>query len=176
MQSTENAGIESDLSAFEALFQSHGPRMKSLALNILGNRADAEDAVQEAFLKVYRSRGDFRGEASPSTWLYRILVNTCYDMGRKRRRHPEGPELEETDVSRAPAIDHPLRLTLQKALGRLPSRQRDVFLLFEVEGFKHAEIGTILGIPEGTSKSVLFDAKRALQGFIRDERRATRAS
>jgi RNA polymerase sigma factor (sigma-70 family) len=63
--------------------------MKSVAMNLLGNTSDAEDAVQEAFLKLYRSWGAFKGESLRSTWLYRILVNTCYDIGRRRKRTPE---------------------------------------------------------------------------------------
>ena len=143
--------------------------MKGLAFNLLGNTADAEDAVQEAFLKLYRSFASFRGDSRPSTWLYRILVNTCHDQGRKRSRRPEVPEeVLEARPPAAPVVDHPLRLTLEKGLRELTPRQREVFLLFEVEGLKHAEIGAILGIPEGTSKGTLFDAKRALQGYLRE--------
>jgi len=155
-----------DIAAFEELYRSHGGRMKSVAMNLLGNTSDAEDAVQEAFLKLYRSWGSFKGESLRSTWLYRILVNTCYDMGRRRKRTPEpaSPEQEETLAqSEAPASDHALRLTIERALQRLPEVQRSVFLLFEVEGFKHREIAEILDIAEGTSKHALFTAKRELQ-------------
>src|SRR4029453_9244958 len=68
-----------DLSAFEDLYRSHGARMKSVAFNILGNPSDAEDAVQEAFLRVYRGMGAFKGTAKLSTWMFRILVNACHD-------------------------------------------------------------------------------------------------
>ena len=71
--------------------KTHGGRMKSVALNLLASPADAEDAVQEAFLKVYRGAARFRGGSSVATWLYRILVNTCYDLMRKGRRRPEAP-------------------------------------------------------------------------------------
>ena len=76
--------MPTDLAAFEALFHSHGPRMKSLAYNMLGNIADAEDAVQEAFLRAYRNRGSFREGATLFTWVCRILINTCHDAGRRR--------------------------------------------------------------------------------------------
>lgn len=163
-----------DLVAFEELYRSHGKRMKSVAMNLLGNTSDAEDAVQEAFLKMYRSWGSFKGESLRSTWLYRILVNTCYDMGRRRQRTPEPatPEQEQAAalVEERPA-DHALRLTLERALKGLPAMQRSVFLLFEVEGFKHREIAEILDIAEGTSKHALFTAKRELQERLLAERR-----
>jgi RNA polymerase sigma factor (sigma-70 family) len=71
-----------DLAAFEALYESHGARMKSLALNVLGNRSDAEDAVQETFLRAYKNRQSFRSDAALWTWVYRILLNACHDIGR----------------------------------------------------------------------------------------------
>jgi RNA polymerase sigma-70 factor (ECF subfamily) len=153
--------------------------MKSVAMNLLGNSSDAEDAVQEAFLKLHRAWGSFKGESLLSTWAYRILVNTCYDMGRQRRRRPE-PAPEPQDETRpdpaAPAADHALRLTIERALERLPELQRSVFLLFEVEGFKHREIAEILEIPEGTSKHALFTAKRELQERVLASRRRRRES
>ena len=125
------------LPAFERLYELYGPRMKSVACNLLGNSADAEDAVQEAFLKVFRSLGDFKGGSALSTWIYRILVNVCYDLMRKRRRRNE--EASAPDERAAPIVpsiaapDHSLRLALEKALARLRPRNRTVFLLFEVE-------------------------------------------
>jgi len=170
--------LQKSLSAFEELYRTHGGRMKSIAYNILGNVPDAEDAVQEAFLKVHRSFQDFRGDASLSTWLYRILVNACHDIGRQRKRRREDPgvDVEAADEPVSPATDHPLRVTLEKAVSRLAPRHRDVFLLFEVEGFKHREIAEILDIAEGTSKATLFEAKRELQLFIRQERRRPKAA
>jgi len=163
-----------DSAAFEELYRSHGGRMKSVAMNLLGNTSDAEDAVQEAFLKLYRSWGAFKGESLRSTWLYRILVNTCYDIGRRRKRTPEPatPDDEQAALEQsAPQSDHTLRLTIERALVRLPEVQRSVFLLFEVEGFKHREIAEILDIPEGTSKHALFTAKRELQERLLGQRR-----
>lgn len=158
-----------DLQAFEQIYRDHGVRMKSIACNLLENVHDAEDAVQEAFLKIYRGIPKFRGGSSLATWIYRILVNTCYDLRRKRQRRIEDPELNpgvELKSSTHSGRDHPLRLTLEKNLGRLEPRARTVFLLYEVEGFKHSEIAAILKIPEGTSKNVLFQAKRELRRLI----------
>jgi RNA polymerase sigma-70 factor, ECF subfamily len=156
-----------DLTAFEALYSSHGPRMKSVALNMLGNRSDAEDAVQEAFLRAYRSRATFRQDASLWTWVYRILLNTCRDIGRRRASHGEAP----LDVDAAPDppathVDHPLRLALKRALDDLSPIYREVFVLCEVEGHTHREVAAILDIPEGTSKGRLFEARQKLKARL----------
>jgi RNA polymerase sigma-70 factor (ECF subfamily) len=157
-----------DVPAFERLYELHGARMKSVAANLLGNAADAEDAVQETFLKVYRGAAAFRGTARISTWLYRVLVNACYDMMRRKRRRPvevagePAPGTTEPEFP-APASDHPLRLSLEASVKELEPRRRSAFVLYAVEGFTHREIGEILGVPEGTSKALLFEARRDLQ-------------
>ena len=167
-------GNEDALAAFEELYDTHGARLKSIACNLLGNVADAEDAVQDAFLKAYRARGGFKGDAAPFTWLYRILVNSCLDLGRRRKRRREEPEPEApADLRPASGDDHPLRLALEAALGKLAPRLRAVFLLAEVEGFTHREIARILDIAEGTSKHDLFRAKRQLQRLLRGPRAAS---
>jgi len=165
-----------DLDAFERLYEMHAARMKSIAWNLLGNAGDAEDAVQEAFLKIYRGAKTFRAGAAFSTWTYRILVNTCYDALRRRKSRPVATSLDY-DVAASgrgtpaapPGADHPLRLALEKAVARLHPRHRAVFLLFAVEGFTHGEIGRILGIPEGTSKTFLFEAKKKLQRWLKPQ-------
>jgi RNA polymerase sigma factor, sigma-70 family len=164
-----------DLSAFEELYRSQGARMKSVAFNILGNPSDAEDAVQEAFLRVYRGMGAFKGTAKLSTWMFRILVNACHDIGRQRRRRRDETELGAEDQLPAStargAGDAPLRMALEKAVARLRPRHREVFLLYEVEGFLHREIADILDIAEGSSKALLFEAKRELQSALGAGRR-----
>ena len=139
--------------------------MKSVAANILGNRTDAEDAVQEAMLKVYRGAARFRGGASVSTWLYRILLNTCYDFLRQSRRRAETsmPPAEAAMTPPAGSRDHPLRLSIEKALSRLEPRERTAFLLCEVEGFSHREAGEMMDVGEGASRALLFRARRNLQ-------------
>lgn len=155
-----------NLRAFERLYEIHASRMKSIAFHMLGTQADAEDAVQETFLKVYRSVGSFEGQSSLGTWIYRILLNTCYDQGRKRQRLKEaGPPPEVASRS-----DVPLRIALERAIERLNERHRTVFLLFEVEGLKHSEIATILEVPEGTSRTWLFEAKRELKRTLMESR------
>ncbi len=159
------------LAAYQRLFETHGGRMKSIAYNILGNKADAEDAVQEAFLKIYRSVDRFKGDAAFSTWVFRILVNACHDqLRRRRRRLVEVHDTETTGtletLPEPAAADHPLRVSLETSLQKLDRRSRTVFLLYEVEGFKHREIAEMLDIPEGTSKNILFQARRELQSLL----------
>jgi RNA polymerase sigma-70 factor (ECF subfamily) len=162
------SGTEEVLRVFEELYAAHGTRLKSIACNLLGSRADAEDAVQEAFLKAFRSWDRFKGDAAPFTWLYRILVNACLDQGRRRQRRREEPEPDmEHETRSAAATDHPLRLALEGALRQLSPRPRAVFVLAEVEGFTHREIGDLLGIAEGTSKHDLFQARNELRQLLR---------
>ena len=168
------ACLSGDLRAYERLYSLHGARMKNLARNILGSAADAEDAVQETFLKVQRSVASFRGQSSFVTWTFRILVNTCYDARRSRLRKKEvASDDEQPGEDAAPhpepraAVAHPtLRLALERALTKLTRQQRDVFLLYEVEGFRHAEISSMLEISETASKNTLFQAKKNLRQML----------
>ena len=170
-----------DLQAYERLYALHGARMKNLARNILGSSTDAEDAVQETFLKVQRSVGSFRGQSSFVTWTFRILVNTCYDARRSRLRKKEvAVNDEREDAAPRPepraASAHPaLRLALDRALTKLTRHQRDVFLLYEVEGFRHAEISEMLAITEAASKNTLFQAKKNLRHMLEPPRHSDAA-
>ena len=155
-----------DAQIFEEVYRRFGERMKSIAWNHLGNASDAEDAVQETFLKIHRAAKTYTGEASFSTWAYRILVNTCYDVLRRRKRRIEEAPIEdevETAERTAPSVDDAKRMTLRKLIGELTEQRRTVFTLFEIEGLSHAEIGEVLGITEGNSKWILFATKKELQ-------------
>ena len=164
-----------DLRAYERLYVLQGARMKNLARNLLGNVLDAEDAVQDTFLKVQRSISSFRGQSSFVTWTFRILVNTCHDARRKRTRKKEVASEDETGEllrpePRAPSTHPALRLALERALAELTRHQRDVFLLYEVEGFHHSEIAAMLEITEAASKNTLFQAKKNLRGMLEPPR------
>ncbi len=155
-----------DSLVFEQIYAQHGKRMKSIAFNHLGTVADAEDAVQETFLKIHRAASTYSGEASFATWAYRILINTCYDLLRKRRRRGEEAAIDDVPevVERsARNVDDVKKLTLRKLLSDLPEQRRTVFTLFEIEGLSHAEIASILDISEGNSKWILFATKKQLQ-------------
>jgi RNA polymerase sigma-70 factor (ECF subfamily) len=148
--------------------------MKNVARNLLGSPVDAEDAVQETFLKVQRSIASFRGQSSFVTWTYRILINTCYDARRSRVRKKEVANDDSEDSPRAepraPGAHPSLRMALERALHGLTKHQRDVFLLYEVEGFHHAEIAGMLEITETASKNTLFQAKRNLRQVLEPPR------
>jgi RNA polymerase sigma-70 factor (ECF subfamily) len=153
-------------SVFETIYRTHGERMKSIAYNHLGSITDAEDAVQETFLKIHRAASTYSGESSFATWIYRILINNCYDMLRKRRRRPAESPIDDAPAAAqrvASSVDDAKRITLRKLLGELTEQRRSVFTLFEIEGLSHAEIASILGITEGNSKWILFSTKKQLQ-------------
>jgi RNA polymerase sigma-70 factor (ECF subfamily) len=168
-----------DLRAYERLYQLQGARMRNLARNLLGSQSDAEDAVQETFLKIQRAISSFRGQSSFVTWTFRILVNTCYDIRRSRvRRKEQAQEQDDSDEAprrpepRAPGAHPSLRMALERALAQLTRHQRDVFLLYEVEGFHHAEIAAMLEISETASKNTLFQAKKNLRDMLEPPRSA----
>ena len=168
--------LAGDLRAYERLYHLQGARMKNLARNLLGSTTDAEDAVQDTFLKIQRSIGSFRGQSAFVTWTFRILVNTCYDLRRSRVRRKEQAQ-ENSDEAprpepRAPGSHPTLRMALERALAALTPHQRDVFLLYEVEGFRHAEIAAMLQISETASKNTLFQAKKNLRGMLEPPRSA----
>jgi RNA polymerase sigma-70 factor (ECF subfamily) len=159
------ACADGDSDVFASIYIRHGERMKSIAYHQLGNVSDAEDAVQETFLKVHRAASSYSGEAAFSTWLYRILINTCYDMLRRRSRRIRETPIDElvAGVRPANAVDDVKRMSLRKLLNELPEQRRTVFSLFEIEGLSHAEIAGILDITEGNSKWILFSTKKQLQ-------------
>ncbi len=123
-----------------------------------------------------RGIASFRGQSSFVTWTFRILVNTCYDARRSRLRKKEvasddnQPETAPRPEPRAPAAHPSLRLALERALAKLTRHQRDVFLLYEVEGFRHAEISGMLEISEAASKNTLFQAKKNLRQMLEPPR------
>lgn len=153
------------VAALEELYRTHGARLKSIAFHIVGNRHDAEDAVQETFLKLHRALPGFQGNSAIGTWLCRIVINVCYDLARRRRREADPPA-----DGPAPNPHLALRVALRDALARIHPKHRMVFLLFEVEGLRHAEIAAILEIPEGTSKAWLFEAKKELKRLLSEVR------
>jgi RNA polymerase sigma-70 factor (ECF subfamily) len=151
--------------------------MRNLARNLLGSPSEAEDAVQETFLKVQRKIESFRGQSSFVTWTFRILVNTCHDLRRRRVRRKEltgeaAPDSKPFPEMRAPSAHPALRMALERAIAKLTQHQRDVFLLYEVEGFRHAEIAEMLEITETASKNTLFQAKKSLRTMLEAPRSA----
>src|SRR5689334_3302146 len=161
-----------DESAFAALVRLHQQRAYAVARAIAATHEDAEDAVQEGFLHAYRALDRFRPEQPFGAWLHRIVANAALDLAR-RRKVRAAEELSDSVASpfRDPAEASDLRGRLRGALDLLGDRQRAVIVLHDVEGFKHAEIGVMLGIPEGTARSDLHHARALLRRALGAVRR-----
>lgn len=157
--------------AFEELYRLHATRLYNLAYRMAGGPAEAEDLLQDIFLLVYRKLGSFRGESSLGTWLYRLAMNHCLDVLRSRqaRMGQKTESLDEdgaVEVAAAPAIGAVSRMDLERAIETLPPACRAAFLLHDVEGFGHEEVGSILGISEGTSKSQVHKARLRIRQYL----------
>lgn len=160
-----------DEGSFAALVRMHQRRAYVVARAIVLSHEDAEDAVQEGFLHAYRALDRFRPDQAFGAWLHRIVANAALDIAR-RRKVRAAEELPETVASpfRDPAEAGDLRDRLRAALARLGERQRAVIVLHDVEGYKHSEIGEMLGIPEGTARSDLHHARAGLRRALGDIR------
>ena len=152
-----------DLGAYERVFREHHRRLLAVALRMLGERADAEDAVQTTFIRLHRSIGSYRGDAALGTYLMRILINVCHDMLRARKRR-----LDLRPAEPAPGPGPDLRLQLEEAILSLPERMRACFVLYAVEGFPQKEIAEMLDIREGTVKAQIFQARERLRALLTD--------
>ena len=158
--------------AFAGLVQRHQRRAYAVARSIVLTHDDAEDAVQEGFLHAWRALARFRPEQAFGAWLHRVVANAALDIAR-RKKVRDADELHESVSSpfRDPALGAELRERLSQALVELPERQRAVLVLHDVEGYKHSEIGQVLGIPEGTARSDLHHARAALRRLLVNLRR-----
>lgn len=157
--------------AFAELVRAHQRRAYAVARAIVLDHHDAEDAVQDGFLHAYRALARFRPGEPFGAWLHRIVANAALDLQR-RRKVRSASVLPETVALpfRDPAESDELRRRLGAALERLSARQRSVIVLHDVEGFRHAEIGEMLGIPEGTARSDLHHARAALRRMLSNTR------
>jgi RNA polymerase sigma-70 factor (ECF subfamily) len=166
------AAQEGDTSAFAQLVRRHQQRAYAVARAVLLSHEDAEDAVQEGFLHAHRALSRFRPDQPFGAWLHRIISNAALDLAR-RRKVRDTDELVDTHASpfKDPAEADELHDRLRSALTQLPDRQRSVLVLHDVEGYKHAEIGAMLGIPEGTARSDLHHARAAMRTILGSLRR-----
>jgi RNA polymerase sigma-70 factor (ECF subfamily) len=160
-----------DVEAFEALYRQHAARIYTLACRMAGSPEDGEDLLQEIFLQAHRKLGGFKGDSSVGTWLYRLALNHCLDYVRSRQakmsRITETLDAE-TSIEPAARRETPIaKLDLERAIERLPEGCREAFVLHDVEGFDHKEVGELLGIAEGTSKSQVFKARAKLRAMLR---------
>ena len=149
--------------AFRQLYGRHTPRLYLLILRFLGGaEADAEDVVQDTWLKATERLGTFRWEASFGSWLSAIGLNVARESLRKRGRREEQWS-DESDYAGPAPRDKVDPLDLERAIRKLPDGYRTVLLLHDVEGYKHGEIGQLLGMAVGTSKAQLHRARRLLR-------------
>jgi RNA polymerase sigma-70 factor (ECF subfamily) len=129
----------------------------------------AEDLTQEVFIRAWSKLGTFRGESSFGTWLHRLAVNLILSRRETLKRRAGRQQPEGGILNRTPARERNpgLVMDLESALGRLPDGARQVFVLFDVEGYPHTEIAEMMGISPGTSKSQLHRARMMLREYLR---------
>ncbi|MDZ7674639.1 MAG: RNA polymerase sigma factor [Acidimicrobiales bacterium] len=163
---------DGDPGAFERLLRRHDDKMRGVAHRFLGGQAAMDDALQEAYLKAYRRIGEFRGDASFSTWLYRIVTTTCLDQGRTitRRAEDELPD-EPMPPGVGPRHDRVAeaavgRTDLRRALDRVAPEHRAALLLVDGEGMTYEEASGVLDVPPGTLASRLARARTTMRELL----------
>jgi RNA polymerase sigma-70 factor (ECF subfamily) len=160
--------------AFDEIYSRHRSFVYNVALRMTGNAADAEDLTQESFVSVFRRVGSFRGEASFTTWLYRIVINQVkmhfrYRSSRREIQTSDG-EIPEPCLAMARRTDPGEQLidglAIEKAMLTLPPGYRMAFILHDIEGYKHGEAARLSGHTVGTSKSQLHKARACLRAVL----------
>lgn len=153
-----------DTAAFERLYRSHVGRIHALAARML-SAEEAPEATQDVFVRAWQRLETFRGEAQFGTWLHRVAVNVILTRraahGTRRSRFVEGDEVLETLPARTGRSD--LGMDFESALAALPGGARQVFVLHDIEGYRHEEIATLLGVTTGTTKAQLHRARMLLR-------------
>ena len=154
-----------DAAAFAALIDVHDHSLRRLAFRLLGDRDRMDDALQEAYVKAFRSLPRFRGRSAPATWLYRIVYNACLDELRRLQAHPVTPLDAGGEASDAGDLAEAVvgRRTLAEALAALPPEQRAAVLLVDADGFDYRAAAEVLGVQVGTVASRLSRARATLR-------------
>jgi len=156
-----------DQRAFERLYRQHVARVHSLARRMMGGDGDPDELTQDIFVRAWERLGTYRGEAAFSTWLHRLAVNVILNWRRSeagtRSRIDDGVDAELIEGARPAGGE---ALDLEGAIGRLPPGARQVFVLHDVQGFKHEEIATMTGVTTGTSKAQLHRARMLLRALL----------
>ena len=173
-KSEEAAWIErakrSDARAFERLYRMHVDKVYGLCLRMTGNRSEADDCTQEAFIQAWNKLKKFRGDSAFSTWLHRIAVNAV--LGRMRKSKREQDRIQAAAEVSTPSLetgDSGKLRDLSEAVDRLPEGARHVFVLNAIYGYSHEEAGDMLGIAVGTSKAQLHRARQLLKQQLKKE-------
>lgn len=160
-----------DVRAFEALYRRHAGRVHGVIVRLVGGHgARTEDLTQEAFVRAWQALPAFRFESAFSTWLHRLAVNTALMELRSRRSRPQMDDDEDVfeSIGSADSAGHvtALSMDLERAVASLPPRARAVLVLYDVEGWKHEEIATELGMAVGSSKAQLHRARGLLRARL----------
>jgi RNA polymerase sigma-70 factor (ECF subfamily) len=163
---------EGDAGAFEALYRAHAGRVYALCLRMTADPGRAEELTQETFVRAWEKLGTFRGDSGVATWLHRLTVNVVLGDLRARRRLEERFVAAEADRETAPEPSIPppetaASLDLERALATLPPQARMIFVLHDVEGYRHGEIAELTGLAEGTSKAHLHHARKRMKEALR---------
>ncbi|WP_299885415.1 RNA polymerase sigma factor [uncultured Ruegeria sp.] len=165
---------DGDAGAARVLTDRLGPRSFSVALRMLGNRAEAEDVTQDAMMRLWQMAPDWvPGTAKVSTWLYRVTLNLCVDIRRKKRpdRLSDVPEPEDGKASVVDRLqDEARKDALQLALSELPERQRQAVVLRHIEELPNPEIAGVMGISVEAVESLTARGKRSLAAILADRR------
>lgn len=155
-----------DVAAFEALFRQFQGRIYALCLRMLADPSRAEDMTQESFVRAWQKIGSFKGRSAFGTWLHRLSVNVVLgDLRSSKRWESRTSALETTEavIAAKPRRDPLAAVDLEQAISGLPPQARTVFVLHDVEGYKHREIAAMIGLAEGTCKAHLHRARKLLR-------------
>lgn len=155
-------------SAFEQLYKQNVSKIYALCLRIIADRSRAEELTQDVFVRAWENIGSFRGDSLFSTWLYRLAVNVVLvDMRSAKRRALRFFRLGDV-MKFIKRVEHQPHSTmdLETAMASLPEKARMIFILHDVEGYKHEEIGEMLGITSGTTKAQLHRARKLLREVL----------
>lgn len=161
--------IEGDRRMQEELYKRFSPKMYAVCLRYASNAEEAQDILQDAFIKVYKKLDSFRGDGSFEGWVRRIFVNTAIEHFRRKKYMQPVTEKEENTIEGkyVSVLDELAEKDILELVAQLSPGYRTVFNMYVVEGYSHKEIGEMLGISEGTSKSQLSRAKAILQDLVR---------
>ncbi|HSR90424.1 MAG TPA: sigma-70 family RNA polymerase sigma factor [Gemmatimonadales bacterium] len=164
------AAQKGDREAFGELVRRYGPAARRVARAVLHHPEDADDAAQDGFFSAWRSINRYDPARQFGPWILRIVVNAAHDLRRRRQireTDPVSPHLPGGEASPVALVEQgELGERIDRALQGLPERQRLAVVLFDAEGFSHGEIAQMLGIPEGTVRSDVFHARRALRARL----------
>lgn len=158
---------DGDSEAMESVFTAYKTSLLNLAFRFTGDFSLAEDLLQDIFIKIFTNIKGLRCYEAFNTWIYRIAVNTCVSFRRKTRKTKEVSLVEIENAGQTEDDRSQVKQQLEQAIKILPSRQKMVFLLHDVQGFTHTEIAKIMKISEGSAKSQLFKARMKIRNLLR---------